>query len=152
MQMHQRTRAGTRTRGGKTLQKNKKTKYKQSLSGKFYVPTLLHTHARATRRTSPSQPEDKGAVVARQQVFFWHPRTRRQPALLRSLSDCLPHPRVIRPVLLQKTRRERHDCEQKYGEGGPGGTNRQRNRSDDLLQHGRRRWRLLHVDLEPGCS
>lgn len=81
------------------------------------MPTLLHTHARATRRTSPSQPEDKGAVVARQQVFFWHPRTRRQPALLRSLSDCLPHPRVIRPVLLQKTRRERHVCEQKYGKG-----------------------------------
>lgn len=53
----------------KNTTKKQKTKYKQSLSGKFYVPTLLHTHARATRRTSPSQPEDKGAVVARQQVF-----------------------------------------------------------------------------------
>lgn len=28
----------------------------------------LHTHAYAICRTSPSQPEDKGAVVARQQV------------------------------------------------------------------------------------
>lgn len=30
----------------------------------------LHTYAYAICRTSPSQPEDKGAVVARQQVFL----------------------------------------------------------------------------------
>lgn len=142
-QMH---RPGTCMRGRQTL---KKTKNKQSLTGKFYVLTLLLTHARATRRTSPSQPEDKGAVVARQQVFFWHPRTRRQPALLRSLSDCLPHPRVIRPVLLQKTEEEGRLCAQVRGGRGRTGSG---NRSNDLLRRGQCRWRLLHVDLEPGCS
>lgn len=30
--------------------------------------THLHAHAYAISKTSPSQPEDKGAVVARQQV------------------------------------------------------------------------------------
>lgn len=31
--------------------------------------------------------------------------------LLRSLSDCLPRPEVIHPVLLQKTKRERNKRE-----------------------------------------
>ncbi len=35
---------------------------------KSWCANTLHTHAYAICRTSPSQPEDKGAVVARQQV------------------------------------------------------------------------------------
>lgn len=47
--------------------------------------------------------EDKGAVVARQQVSL--APTHLEPVLLRSLSDCLPRPEVKHSVQLKKTRK-----------------------------------------------
>lgn len=69
--------------------------------------TYLYTEAYVICKTSPLQPKDKGAVVARQQVSLAPTHLEAASVFLRSLSDCLSRPEVIHPVLLPKTRRER---------------------------------------------
>lgn len=66
--------------------------------------THAHTHAYARHRHRNQRIK---VLLQPGNRFLWHPRTQRQPVLLRSLSECLPPPEVIHPALLQKTRRER---------------------------------------------
>lgn len=69
MQIHGHTRACTRAR-----KRNAHARPHSDLSVDAREKSLcvgtLRTYAYVIRRTSPSQPEDKGAVVARQQVFL----------------------------------------------------------------------------------
>lgn len=72
MQIHGHTRACTRVRKRNVHAHphSRLTRSARDTREKSLCVGTLRTYAYVIRRTSPSQPEDKGAVVARQQVFL----------------------------------------------------------------------------------